>query len=277
MNLFTLSKKKKILITVKTYPTLSGKYDELVCTAGITEKGEWVRLYPISFRKLQYEQQYKKYQWIELDVIKNKSDPRRESYRPVDTNKIKIGDFVDTKNKWVQRRKIVLKNVYDDLDKLIADNKNDNGVSLAVFKPTKISNFIIEETEREWDQKKLKAIEARAKQMDLFGEKDGNPFQIAKKLPYKFSYIFEDSNGQERKVMIEDWELGQLFWNCLKSANGDENIACKKVKEKYLDEFSEKDLHFYMGTTRQFDSWAKNPFLIIGVFYPPKDNQLAFL
>ncbi|CAN5301166.1 hypothetical protein BH23BAC3_BH23BAC3_18800 [soil metagenome] len=34
-------KREKILITVKTYPTLSGKYDELVCTAGFvkTEAG----------------------------------------------------------------------------------------------------------------------------------------------------------------------------------------------------------------------------------------------
>jgi hypothetical protein len=31
----------KILITVKTYPTLSEKYDELVCTAGFKEDGTW--------------------------------------------------------------------------------------------------------------------------------------------------------------------------------------------------------------------------------------------
>jgi hypothetical protein len=29
--------RKRIYITVKTYPTLSEKYDELVCTAGICE------------------------------------------------------------------------------------------------------------------------------------------------------------------------------------------------------------------------------------------------
>jgi len=30
----------KVLIAVKTYPTISAKYDELVCTAGFTENGE---------------------------------------------------------------------------------------------------------------------------------------------------------------------------------------------------------------------------------------------
>jgi len=41
----------KVLITVKTYPTLSAKYDELVCTAGFKEDGTWIRLYPVPFRK----------------------------------------------------------------------------------------------------------------------------------------------------------------------------------------------------------------------------------
>lgn len=30
----------KILITVKAYPAISKKYDETVCTAGITEEGK---------------------------------------------------------------------------------------------------------------------------------------------------------------------------------------------------------------------------------------------
>ena len=64
-------KKMRVFITVKTYPTLSVKYDELVCTAGITEKGNWVRIYPVPFRRLQWEKQYKKYQWIEIEVYRS--------------------------------------------------------------------------------------------------------------------------------------------------------------------------------------------------------------
>jgi hypothetical protein len=39
--------KTKVLIAVKTYPSLSSKYDELVCTAGFLEDGSWIRVYPI--------------------------------------------------------------------------------------------------------------------------------------------------------------------------------------------------------------------------------------
>jgi hypothetical protein len=68
--------RKRIYITVKTYPTLSEKYDELVCTAGISENGLWIRLYPLPFRKLDNEQKYKKYQWIEAEIERNTSDFR---------------------------------------------------------------------------------------------------------------------------------------------------------------------------------------------------------
>ena len=34
--------KTKVLITVMTYPLPSRGYQELVCTAGITEEGKWV-------------------------------------------------------------------------------------------------------------------------------------------------------------------------------------------------------------------------------------------
>jgi hypothetical protein len=48
-------------------------------------------------------------------------------------------------------------------------------------------------------------------------------------------------------------------------------LACKKVKEKYFDDFAhKKDLHFFLGTTKQHHNTAKNPFIIIGTFHPNK-------
>ena len=46
----TTTEKQRILVTVKPYPTLSRKYGETVCTAGIREDGTWVRIYPVPFR-----------------------------------------------------------------------------------------------------------------------------------------------------------------------------------------------------------------------------------
>lgn len=63
--------RKRIYITVKTYPTISEKYAELVCTAGILEDGSWIRIYPMPFRLLKDEQRYPKYTWIDAEVEKN--------------------------------------------------------------------------------------------------------------------------------------------------------------------------------------------------------------
>jgi hypothetical protein len=73
--------KEKILIAVKTYPVLSGKYTELACTAGFRENGSWIRLYPVPFRLLDHDRRYKKYQWVEVDVARNRGDQRPGSYR----------------------------------------------------------------------------------------------------------------------------------------------------------------------------------------------------
>jgi len=63
--------KQRVLITVKTYPTLSRKYGETVCTAGVREDGSWLRIYPVPFRRLDEAEQYKKYDWIECRLTRN--------------------------------------------------------------------------------------------------------------------------------------------------------------------------------------------------------------
>lgn len=60
----------KIFIVVKTYPLRSSKYIETVCTAGFREDGSWIRLYPIPFRFCDYQNRYKKYQWIKAKIKK---------------------------------------------------------------------------------------------------------------------------------------------------------------------------------------------------------------
>jgi hypothetical protein len=64
-----------------------------------------------------------------------------------------------------------------------------------------------------------------------------------------------------------------LYLHCLEKADGDENKALEKVKQKYFDEFIKTDLYFFLGTTLEFHRMAPNPFIIIGIFHPPIDKQ----
>ena len=269
------SKKERIYVVAKTYPTISEKYAVLVCTAGIREDGSWIRLYPMPFRLLKDEQKYPKYTWIEVNIERNFSDFRKESFRP-DISSI----FVEPKPKvdWEERRKILLKNtkIYTNKQTLIQKAKDrSNPISLALFKPAKIIDFIIEKDNRGWDAKKLASLEEQSRQLNLFQtiEQIENEFRVVKKVPYKFSYRFEDDEGKKSTLMIEDWEIGMLYFNCLRYSGGDENIALSKVKQKYLESFSTKDIYFILGTTLKNHFVSRNPFIIIGIFYPPMPPQ----
>jgi hypothetical protein len=269
--------RKRIYIAVKTYPTLSEKYDELVCTAGIDEDGAWVRLYPLPFRKLDNEQKYKKYQWIEADIERNASDFRSESHKVLNIDTIKIIDPENQKVNWEERKRILFKSekIYTNLAELIKLAKEPPYRSLAIFKPTKILDFFVEPTEKDWPKDKLERIQAKAKQLSLFQTPDEviEEFKVVKKLPYVFKYKFEDDQGKISNLMVEDWEAGTLYLNCLRNADGDEVKALEKVREKYWDDFISKDLYLFLGTRKNDHHLAVNPFSIVGVFYPPVDMQ----
>jgi hypothetical protein len=271
--------KAKVLITVKTYPLPSQSYVELVCTAGLLNGEKWIRIYPVSFRFLQDNQQYQKFNWIELDLKRRTKDFRPESYRPkmgVD-EQIRVLDKVGTANDWAARKSYITKEVFTSMNKVIELAKGPAKKSLATLKPKEVIDFRWEVEEREWKQ----SWQEQRKQLNFFEtptQQGNNQKPILKKVPYKFSYKFlSDDDTKPREMMIEDWEIGALFWNCLYQKGGDEKAALALVKQKYLEEFSKKDLYFFMGITFKFHNVGPNPFVIIGVFYPPKTPQLALL
>jgi hypothetical protein len=266
---------ERILIAVKTYPTLSRKHGELVCTAGLRENGTWMRIYPVPFRLLEYQNRYSKYDWIETSFSKSTRDPRPESFRPNDPGSIRKVGRMDTHDNWYERRNLVLgkATVYDRLDDLI-DAAHANTLSLAVFKPKAILDFISESTDRDWDPEKVDEMRSMGDQGELFGTENWrDTLKLIPKVPYKFSYRFTDMEGKKSTLQVLDWEIGQLYWNCLKSAEGDEGPALRKVRQKYFDTFIKTDLHFFLGTTLNYHRWATNPWVIIGVFPAPHAAQ----
>lgn len=267
--------KKRVYVLVKTYPTISETYAELVCTAGVLEDGSWIRLYPMPFRLLANDQKYPKYTWIDVNAERNTSDFRPESYRP-EISTLHVNPKSERLN-WDERCQIVLrgKRLYTNLESLIAEAKSPSQTSLAVFKPTKILDFIAEPTDRNWDSKKLLSLQNQSQQMHMFKtmQEIEEEFRIVQKVPYKFSYRFTDDSGRQSKMMIEDWEIGMLYFNCLRRAANVETTAISKVREKYFDSFLKRDLYFFMGTTKQFHNVAPNPFIIVGVFYPPMQSE----
>lgn len=268
----------KLLITVTTYPLPSRSYDELVCTAGSLENGQWIRIYPVPLSFLidlkgSGKVNNVKYTWIELNINKRADDFRPESYSPqnYDFKDLVVHNHIGTEGNWIIRKDLCLKNVYTNKAKLLEDSKAPKNISLATFKPAEIIGFEIVEDEREW---KNEWIELR-KQGDLFATVKP-PESLIPKLPYKFFYRFTDDSGEESRLMIEDWEIGALYWNCFRNSDGNENVALDKVRKQYEANFiKNNDLYLFLGSTKEWHRRrSPNPFVIIGVFYPKKESQL---
>jgi hypothetical protein len=255
--------RKEILMTVLTYPHPSEKYDELICTAGISD-GQWIRLYPMAYRNLPNDVRFRKYQWITVDVQRPKAhqDKRPESWRP-DLGTLEIGEHIDTAKQWLRRREIVDKLPHHTLNQL-KESYDKDLTSLGIVRPAEILDLNIEKVERNWKPK----WQARFDQLNLFEQ-----HKRLTKIPYKFSYVFtcEDSD-KPHKAMIEDWELGVLFLKEVEN-KGSEEAAVESVRNKFLSELcqTDNDTRFYMGTRWPFNTW-----MVLGVFYPPKATLTLF-
>lgn len=254
----------RVLITVMTYPHPSRKYNELLCTGGITEAGDWVRLYPVDYRYRPRNQQFRKYQWVDVDLSVRNSDFRRESRKP-DPNSIRIlGPPLSTSEAWRERREIIDRMPHYTFKELEHLHDTEQ-VSLGIVRPTKVLDLEVKPDKPEWKPQWKFLFE----ELRLF---DPKPMKPLRKLPFKFTYVFEcDDSEEPHKATITDWELGVLWLNEVERL-GDERRAAESVRNKYLNELCrvDKDTRFFMGTILPYNRW-----LVLGVFWPPKVPQVT--
>lgn len=258
---------RKILIATKTYPSISTKYQETVCTAGILLSEEenplqWIRIYPIRYRYLDFDKRYPRWAIVSAKIKRNDQDYRPESFK-IDDNSLEIIRKIDTTNNWQERKSLVLSLQFRSIADIQAQGK-----SLGIIKPKSIERFFSKKTSREWNQKQQTVLN----QLDLF-----EPNIDLEKIPYKFFYQFTDEDNVPHKYSISDWEIMELYRKCRDrsqlSGLEAEQYALEKVRQKLEDDFlKSKDLYFIVGNLKNH---AKS-FMIIGLFYPPlvKFNQM---
>ncbi|MDR2099854.1 MAG: hypothetical protein LBP40_03375 [Campylobacteraceae bacterium] len=255
------------MITVKTYPNISKKYAELVCTAGVREDGSWIRIYPVPFRLLSGDKQFKKYDVIKVPIRKNKSDIRIESYKIENSEEIEIVEHIDTENNWQKRKDYIFKNkIYTNMRELTELNKQYH-ISLATFKPCQILKIYAEDKKCGEYWTKDEIIKYTNANKSLFC--DNFDLKNMPKIPYNFKISFKDNSGYIRDMIILDWEISQLYSNYRHVKKYSKENSKNKVLDK-LQELAVKDLYLFLGTTNKYDGWATNPFTIIGLFYPKK-------
>lgn len=268
-----LVQRERILILAKTYPSPSAKHVETSCVAGINQNGLMRRLYPVPFRMIEQDRQFKKWQWIEVGVEKSATDRRPESHK-VDIGTLQAQEGITTREEWAERREWIDKlPTFISSDEMEHTRKN-TGLSMALLRPKKVLALEIKDARnKEWTVEEKEKLMQAQMQGDLFSETQvKQQVKELRKVPFDFyySYLCDTSNGeQETQHKIVDWEIGALFWKMYQKhgAAGWKN----KFLEKLEGDLPRKDLMFLMGNQHRFqDQW-----LIISLFYPPKQKPLA--
>jgi hypothetical protein len=85
-----------VLVLVKATPQPSTRYGDTVCVAGVVlDDGppRWIQLYPVPFRYLAADVQFKKYMKINVALREARGDLRPESAK-IDVESIRCGEVV---------------------------------------------------------------------------------------------------------------------------------------------------------------------------------------
>lgn len=257
---------QRILILCKTYPSPSARYVETSCVAGMAEDGRLVRLFPVPFRLVEDDQQFKKWQWVSARIRRAQDDARRESHRvSVDTIRLE-GEPLPTRGHWIARREAIKGvPVFDSFAALDAARETD-GVTLGLLRPTRLLGLDITPVDNpNWTEEELAKLLQEQQQGSLFdaGE-DLRSLKTLKKLPHDFHYRYECRTAAgvvEYRHKLVDWEAGALYWNICRRADWQDAF-----RQKFVSEFNEREVLFLLGTIHRFPK----QWLIVSVLYPPK-------
>jgi hypothetical protein len=242
--------RERLLVLAKAYPIISKTYEHLVCIAGITETGEWRRIYPVPWEVFWKgkDTKFKKKQWIEYELKSATSSDGRPESRKIDFDTIKPleeEDFIKIKKLLDER--------LTSLEEL--QSKSHTEVSLGVIKP-EIKDFV-------WQKS-----QSYERTLKMGGQRslDGKPAVKIETPDKMFQYVFSCSAEctKNHTVMCEDWELGELYRKM--KSKYPEKMAVEKVRSRFLDYMKDLgEIYFIVGTHNIYGTY-----LIISVIYPRK-------
>lgn len=240
---------KRILIWGKTYPELSIRHIETVCTAGVLETGQPLRLYPITYRYLSGER-FGLYQWITAGISKNPNDARPESYK-IDCESISVGEKLPTtSDEWGLRAEFIFRDKswqFASVDELLEAQRTKR-TSIGIVTPRAITRVeAADRSEEEFQtfEEKFrdlrKRVEAERAQLDMFEQATPPEMKRLEFLKARVivSWLCQSSSCSGHKMQVLDWGLCEL-----QRKRGAE-AAAAKMRE--LTDLSVYDLKFFLG------------------------------
>lgn len=258
--------KKRVLVTVKAAPETSRKYGECVCTAGVTEEGQFIRLYPVPLDVFRGSSRFSKFSWIEVECEKVEDEKlnRKESYR-IRTGSLKVVDtsLCESPVDWAGRERYLAELRSPSVESLEEAFKKDR-TSLGLVRVGELKRFYRKQDPSAEEQVGPRFLQATFNEIGGMGPKRWILNQIPHVFRYEFRCRVPDDECHGHDMSCEDWELFESNRKWPAKYQTPE-LLWEKLTDRYYTRMKELDLQFFMGTESQWGSW-----MIIGLYYPKK-------
>lgn len=255
----------KVLVTVKAAPQPSATYGDTVCVAGVELRGDdpvrLVRLYPVPFRYLEGDQQFGKYQVIDVAARPSTRDPRPESHR-IDASSLRLGESVKG---WHRRAPYLEPLVTDSMCAVLdAVRQNPNAPSLALVRPAEILGLQISR-HGGWTPKQQDVLDQWVNQPELFGGGAPKTAIAAPRFTAQYRYRCGDARCRTHEQGIIDWELTALQRKLALASDAELQAA---IVHNFFEVMcgSTRSPAFYVGN--QADAQKRRTFSVLGTYYP---------
>lgn len=250
------SGESEAVILIKATPQISKRHRETVCCAAVDLYGNWLRLYPVSFRYLEDGQKFQRWDCVKFRWRLPRDDRRIESRR-IDQDTLIISGELKQK----ERHNFLSNLIVTSLDK-----EYQKGRSLALL-DAEIKEFYYEKkSEDELLSQELK-LRFLHDQPDLLNTRHLIPISP---VPYKFKYRYRTEDGN-REGTCQDWETDTTFFKW-KNLYG-EKTALELMVKRFGEEIPKSGILLAMGT----HSRRQNQWLINGIIQHKKSNQLLLI
>jgi hypothetical protein len=249
---------KKVLIIGRASPEPSKKHIETVCTGGITETGEVLRLYPIPLRYLEKERKYKLWTWAKFQVQKNPSDRRKESYRVRDDSIEVLAEVKDPSERFA----LLEKAVAPDRETLAEQYRKD-WTSIGIIEIDFVDFYMGTKT-KDWEKDK-----PYIKQFHLYTRvKPLEQLPIEMRLKFKCR---NNPNCTTHESSLIGWQYMEAFRKFTKEYGSGEKafeVIDAKIRASFNDERKRK--FALMGTHSRFSSWMVAELYFFDKNLPPR-------
>jgi hypothetical protein len=259
-----------VLIWGKTYPELSSKHTETVCTGAVDERGRPIRLYPVPLRYLGSEKSYRIGDVVEVRAERNQKDNRPESHR-IDPASLKVIRNIPTdQDEWAGRAEWINRDRswhYESIADLEKARLRDAS-SIGLVRPGAIERVYLRpkraSARREFEDKWATVTAQRDFFLPEYKELEFLEQEI--RIAWRCAVACDTCRTKPHEMTVLDWGLLEL-------ARRDGNWEKARQKLESISNLATHDFRLFIGNFFLHQHiWG-----VIGLWYPKRQAQQRLL